>query len=128
MAGDPVIEQSSMDSKEDCLLGFTTTNGGNFILFGGDEPTLRYYDSRGRCMAVLPGDRLVGLTKALLEAQKVIMPVDEVVADMRNRLAQRDVIVKLHPKRYPAFQGTTTCGTCGTPWPCATLQALGVDA
>lgn len=70
MADDLAREQSLMDSKDDAFLVFTTTNGGHFILCDGDEPTLRYYDNRGRCTAVLPTDRLAGLRRALINPEE----------------------------------------------------------
>lgn len=40
----------------------------------------------------------------------------------------KDAVLKLHPKRYPPFQGVTSCGTCSSPWPCDTAVALGAES
>jgi hypothetical protein len=85
------VKQSSTDSKErapDVVEVCATDRcDGTVLLIDGSM--LAIYDGRHRCIARITD--LVPLTKALLEAQKVIMPVDEVIASLRKQLAMSSV-------------------------------------
>lgn len=61
VAGDPVIEQSSMDPKER-VVGYTEADG-QIVLLDGER--LWIGDARGRCIALVSKTTLAAIKEAL---------------------------------------------------------------
>ena len=76
-----------MDSK-DCMVRLCGTDARGDVMFFPDHDFVAVYDARHRCIVRIPD--VVALTKALLEAQQMILPVDEFVEQVRERVAMRE--------------------------------------
>lgn len=80
-----------LDSKERGIVrvGSTDSGGKLTMVTTAGVPSLWVNDSANRCVARITGDDLVALTKALLEAQGVVMPVDEAIDGIKQQLATK---------------------------------------